>query len=94
MSATFTAQMSPRKGLWRLYVVLLNTTDSWPEHDFGHGTSVPTLADRAAALQRLGYEPTTGEKWDWTEASDAPGDPASPVTLIAATRVRLLEGDA
>ncbi|MFE9602555.1 DUF6303 family protein [Streptomyces hokutonensis] len=81
----FTAQMSVREGRWRLYVALLNTTEQWPEHRFGH--SVPTFMDRTDALSVLGFAPVPGAEWEWTEDSETPDDPASPVVLIAAIRV-------
>lgn len=84
----FTAQMSMGRGRWRLYVVLLNTTDAWPEHRFGRAVPVPTFTERTAALNALGFEPAPGAVWLWTEYSDELDDPASPVTLIAAVRVR------
>ncbi|MFD3572399.1 DUF6303 family protein [Streptomyces sp. NPDC058644] len=86
MPQEFTAQVSMNAGRWRLYVVLLNTTDPWPEHTFG--SSVPTFTDRTQALSGLGFEPVPGVEWNWTEDSTEPGDPASPVCLIAAVRVR------
>ncbi|MFF3821126.1 DUF6303 family protein [Streptomyces bluensis] len=84
----FTAQMSVRAGRWRLYVALLNTTEQWPEHRFGR--SVPTFTDRTNALSVLGFEPVPGAEWAWTEDSENPDNPASPVVLIAAIRVRSL----
>ncbi|MFF1723723.1 DUF6303 family protein [Streptomyces sviceus] len=92
MEQTFTAQMSVFKGRWRLYVVLLNTTDAWPEFTFTSSLTVPTFTQRADALSVLGFEPVPGAQWQWTEDSDTPEDPASPVVLIAATRVRTREG--
>ncbi|MER6954472.1 DUF6303 family protein [Streptomyces sp. NPDC000618] len=86
----FAAQMSVRAGRWRLYVVLLNTTEQWPEHRFGR--SVPTFTDRTDALSVLGFEPVPGAEWTWTEDSELPDDPASPVVLIAAIRVRARSG--
>ncbi len=91
MAQEFTAQMSMYQGRWRLYVVLLNTTDPWPEHSFGR--TVPTFTQRADALNVLGFEPVPGAEWRWTEDSDNPDDPASPVVLIAATRVRSQTGE-
>ncbi|WAZ22735.1 DUF6303 family protein [Streptomyces cinnabarinus] len=82
----FTAQMSVRAGRWRLYVALMNTTEVWPEYRFGR--SVPTFTDRTDALSALGFEPVPGAEWTWTEDSETPDDPASPVVLIAAIRVR------
>ncbi|MFJ9249934.1 DUF6303 family protein [Streptomyces sp. NPDC101776] len=86
----FTAQMSVRDGRWRLYVALMNTTDRWPDHRFGR--TVPTFTDRTDALSVLGFEPVTGAEWEWTEDTETYGDPASPVVLIAAIRVRSWAG--
>ncbi|MGW3938473.1 DUF6303 family protein [Streptomyces phaeochromogenes] len=86
----FTAQMSVCEGFWRLYVVLLNTTDAWPEHRFG--CAVPTFTDRTDALSVLGFEPVPGAEWTWTEDSETPDNPAAPVVLIAAIRVRSWSG--
>jgi hypothetical protein len=66
-------------------VALLNTTKQWPEHRFGRTT--PTFTDRTDALSVLGFEPVLGAEWEWTEDSETPDDPASPVVLIAAIRV-------
>ncbi|MGW3105282.1 DUF6303 family protein [Streptomyces sp. NPDC001100] len=86
----FTAQMSVRDGRWRLYVALLNTTEQWPEHRLGR--TVPTFTDRTDSLSALGFEPVPGAEWEWTEDSETPGNPASPVVLIAAIRVRSWSG--
>ncbi|WP_180686088.1 DUF6303 family protein [Streptomyces gossypiisoli] len=86
MPEEFTAQMSMRRGRWRLYVVLLNTTEQWPEYTFNR--AVPTFTERADALSVLGFEPVPGAEWTWTEDTEIPFDPASPVVLIAAIRVR------
>ncbi|MFJ7334644.1 DUF6303 family protein [Streptomyces sp. NPDC101116] len=88
MAGEFTAQMSTRRGRWRLYVVLMNTTARWPEHNFDRGGPVPTLTDRVNALSVLGFEPVPDAAWQWTEDSETPFDPSSPVLLIAAIRVR------
>ncbi|MGW0600648.1 DUF6303 family protein [Streptomyces sp. NPDC002776] len=87
----FTAQMSVRDGRWRLYVALLNTTEPWPECAFS-GDTVPTFTDRGDALSVLGFEPAAGAEWTWIEDSVTPDDPASPVVLIAAIRVRSRAG--
>ncbi|MFL5993187.1 MAG: DUF6303 family protein [Streptomyces sp.] len=89
---TFTAQMSVFKGRWRLYVVLLNTTKRWPEFTFTGSLAVPTFTQRTEALSVLGFEPVPGTDWRWTEDSDDPDNPTSPVVLIAATRVRSWTG--
>ncbi|GGZ24245.1 DUF6303 family protein [Streptomyces poonensis] len=88
MATEFTAQMSMHRGRWRLYVVLLNTVDPWPEYDFGRTAPVPTFTERVNALTALDFGPVPGAQWAWTEDSDIPDDPASPVCLIAAVRVR------
>jgi hypothetical protein len=87
MAGEFTAQMSVFKGQWRLYVVLLNTTERWPEFGFDRAVPVPTFTERAEALSVLGFELVPGVEWRWTEDSKDPDDPSSPVVLIAATRV-------
>ncbi|MFJ8786785.1 DUF6303 family protein [Streptomyces sp. NPDC102476] len=89
---TFTAQMSGFKGQWRLYVVLLNTTDPWPEFGFDRSLPVPTFTERTDALSVLGFEPVPGATWAWTEDRETCGEPASPVVLIAATQVRSRTG--
>ncbi|MFG2552174.1 DUF6303 family protein [Streptomyces sp. NPDC048581] len=89
---TFTALMSVFKGQWRVYVVLLNTTERWPEFTFVGSLAVPTFTQRAEALSVLGFEPVPGADWAWTEDSETYGDPASPVVLIAAVQVRSWAG--
>jgi hypothetical protein len=92
MAREFTAQMSVYKGRWRLYIVLLNTTDLWPEFSFDRAAPAPTLTERTEALSVLGFELVPGAEWRWTEDSQDPDDPSSPVVLIAATRVRSWTG--
>ncbi|MCC9740397.1 DUF6303 family protein [Streptomyces sp. MNU89] len=92
MAGEFTAQMSRRRGRWRLYVALMNNAARWPEYSFEHGGPVPTLTDRVNALSVLGFEPVPGAQWQWTEDSETPFDPCSPVLLIAAIRVRSWAG--
>lgn len=81
------AQISQRGGRWRLYVVLSNMSDQWPEHRFPGGSPVPTLAERSRALNALGYALTDGTEWRWIEDSEDPDDPSTPVVLIAAAAV-------
>ncbi|WP_055715432.1 DUF6303 family protein [Streptomyces torulosus] len=90
MEALFTAQMSVRRGRWRLYVVLMNTTERWPEYEFG--PTVPTFTDRVNALTALGFEPLPDAQWEWTEDTETHADPSSPVILIAAIGVRSWTG--
>ncbi|OEJ59711.1 hypothetical protein BGM19_18690 [Streptomyces agglomeratus] len=90
MAPTFTAQMavSQTTGCWRLYVALLGVPVSqWPEHDFGQGAVVPTVAERSRALNALGFTFTDGTEWEWTETSNTVDDAASPVRLIASITV-------
>ncbi|MFF8947991.1 DUF6303 family protein [Streptomyces sp. NPDC014940] len=88
----FTAQMSVRDGRWRLYVVLLGTTERWPEFTFGRRRAVPTLTERSRALNRLGFEPMADGAWAWSEDSEIPDDPSTAVLLIASTQVRSRAG--
>jgi hypothetical protein len=92
MAREFTAQMSMYRGRWRLYVVLLNTAERWPEYSFDRALPVPTFTERVNALSVLGFEPVPGTAWAWTEDSQDPDDPASPVVLIAAIQVRSWTG--
>jgi hypothetical protein len=86
--AAFTAQMARRRGRWRLYVVLLNTCEAWPERDLGGGAAVPTVQERSRALNALGYALIDGSRWEWIEGSETPDDPSSAVLLIASVTVR------
>ncbi len=92
MAREFTAQMSMHRGRWRLYVVLLNTAERWPEYGFDRALPVPTFTERVNALSVLGFEPVPGAAWAWTEDRRDPDDPASSVVLIAAIRVRSWTG--
>lgn len=92
MAGEFTAQMSVSRGRWRLYVVLLNTTERWPEFGFDRALPVPTFTERTHALSVLGFELLPGAEWTWTEYSETLDDPASPVCLVAAIRVRSRSG--
>ncbi|KKD09718.1 hypothetical protein TN53_01385 [Streptomyces sp. WM6386] len=80
--------MSAFKDGWRLYVVLMDTTDPWPEFGFDRAAPVPTFTERVNALSVLGFEPVPGAEWEWTEYSADPDDPSTAVTLLAAMRVR------
>ncbi|MFJ5679519.1 DUF6303 family protein [Streptomyces sp. NPDC093097] len=85
-----TAQMSNYRGWWFLYVVLYGASH-WPEHNWGKGAAIPTPAERAAALDALGYEVPDDAEWTWIEDSEVPGDPSSPVRLSARITVRAKE---
>ncbi|MGY4907109.1 DUF6303 family protein [Streptomyces sp. 900116325] len=82
------AQMSNSGGRWHLYVPLMNAATVWPEYDWARRSTVPTLAEREQALSALGYESAPDGEWTWVEDSDTPGDPTSPVRLIAAATIR------
>ncbi|MDF3288362.1 DUF6303 family protein [Streptomyces silvisoli] len=82
------AQMSSRGDSWCLYVVLWGTASRWPERCWGSGAAIPTPVQRAEALRELGYEVAPGATWEWYEINAVPGDPSSPVELIAHIRVQ------
>lgn len=50
---------------WVLYVALMGETQ-WPTHAWP-GNTVPTPQERAAALASLGFTPTLGAEWEWSE---------------------------
>ncbi|GHB22767.1 MULTISPECIES: DUF6303 family protein [Streptomyces phaeochromogenes group] len=89
---THTAVLSVQSatGKWRLFVGLLNTTASWPEHVFT-APEIPTPTARTAALALLGYEPVAGAQWEWSEDTAAPDGPAD---LLASLTVREQTGGA
>jgi hypothetical protein len=88
---TLTAQMSSDGGPWRLYVVLYGESE-WPDFRWEGSGPVPTVAERRAVLEVLGYEVAPGAQWSWTEDSRDLGDDSTPVLLIAAVSVRALGG--
>nr|WTB33653.1 DUF6303 family protein [Streptomyces sp. NBC_00830] len=93
MRKTFRAQMTNSAGSWHLYVPLFNRrATQWPEYDWHRTAPAPTLTERERALNGLGYDVPVGAEWSWTEDSDIPGDPASPVRLIATVTVRPTAG--
>ncbi|MET7656239.1 MULTISPECIES: DUF6303 family protein [unclassified Streptomyces] len=81
------AQMSSDGGPWRLYVVLYGEPE-WPTFRWERSGSVPTVAERRAVLDMLGYEPVPGAAWSWSEDSRDPDDDATATILIAAVGVR------
>ncbi|WP_435601483.1 DUF6303 family protein [Streptomyces sp. C10-9-1] len=83
----FAAQLSVWEGRWRLYVVLLGSAERWPEFSFGRRRVVPSVQERSRALDRLGYVLADGARWEWSEDSEIPDDPGSPVLLIGSVRV-------
>jgi hypothetical protein len=84
---------NPRRAHWQLYVVTHGTT-AWPTHDWpaAHRHSIPTQADRTAALAQLGYQPAPGAEWEWLESEtpDYHGHPAEP-SVIASIRIVPIE---
>ncbi|MFE9256245.1 DUF6303 family protein [Streptomyces sp. NPDC006879] len=86
------AQMACRSGRWHLYVIKFGVP-KWPTHRFT-GAAVPTLAERAQALEALGYVLTGPPEWDWMEDAEQYGNPASPVVLIAVAHVAPAVGGA
>ncbi|MYT30652.1 MULTISPECIES: DUF6303 family protein [unclassified Streptomyces] len=87
---TAVLSVSSTTGTWRLFVGLLNTTDPWPEHVFS-SSEIPTPAARTAALTLLGYEPTDGAEWEWSEDTAAAD---GPVHLLSSMKVRERTGGA
>lgn len=85
----FTAQMSRSLdgSHWRIYVVVLGSTE-WPSIPMREPKGViPTVTARAAALEELGFR-TQSElpEWEWEEL-DSLGDLDVPVELFATTTV-------
>ncbi|MEV8392730.1 MULTISPECIES: DUF6303 family protein [unclassified Streptomyces] len=71
---------------WAVYVVLPGES-RWPEVLLPAYRGIPSVIDRAAALNRLGYVPfRTCRYWNWVETEN-PRDTASPVRLIATLAV-------
>lgn len=70
---------------WELYIVVYNTTDSWPAHQWpvARRYQLPTITERTEALARLGYAPAPDAEWEWqeTETPDDHGHPAPPCFL-------------
>lgn len=92
MADTYTAQMSGHDG-WHLYIALFaSLSGRWPECKWEQSAPVPTVAERATVLAKLGYEIVPGTEWEWCESSDDPDDPTSAVHLIAAVTVRRVSG--
>ncbi|WP_308416926.1 DUF6303 family protein [Streptomyces sp. AJS327] len=52
------------------------------------GSAPPSVQECSRALDVLGYAVVPGVEGEWTESSESPDDPASPVCLIASVRVR------
>ncbi|MFJ6179882.1 DUF6303 family protein [Streptomyces sp. NPDC092295] len=71
---------------WAVYVVLPGDAQ-WPEVLLPADGGIPSIGDRATALQRLDYVPfRTCPYWGWVETEN-PRDTASPVRLIATLAV-------
>jgi hypothetical protein len=91
---TYRAQVTRRRGVgWLLFVVVPGLVGDWPTTDFltidGHP---PTLADRARALESLGYRlADPGAVWEWMETQDgaecSPQTGDEPVELSASVQV-------
>lgn len=60
---------STNRAHWELYVVLYNTTDAWPAHQWpvSRRHQPPTVTERADALEKLGYTPAPEAEWTWQE---------------------------
>ncbi|MFF0297737.1 DUF6303 family protein [Kitasatospora sp. NPDC004614] len=81
---TYRTVLSSRGGdSWRLFVALPGRVADWPDAEFP-GAAIPTIRDRDAALEELGYRLAAGADWDWWEDTDTDGR----VTLLASTWAR------
>lgn len=85
------AHLVNRDGRWRLFVALPDGRRNWPTHYF-EGAVAPTVEERSRVLAGLGYALTDDSEWVWVEDSELVDDPASPVVLIAHTRVSEIVG--
>lgn len=87
------AKMSHRSGdgpRWLVYVV--TRVGNWePRTYLPCVDGIPSVADRTAALAKLGYTPVTpADRWDWVECGSGDSGPC----LIAETRVVRRNADA
>ncbi|WP_042404445.1 DUF6303 family protein [Streptacidiphilus carbonis] len=93
---TFEAELRPKQGGWRLDVRLPGLPGSgWPTTSFSdRGTTVPTVTERNAALEALGYRPADPDAehvgWAWIEAQETADEAAY---FIGVTRVLPLRAD-
>jgi hypothetical protein len=73
---------STNRAHWELYLVVYNSADSWPSHQWpvARRHQVPTIAERNDALARLGYALAPYAEWDWQE-SETPDYHGHPSTL-------------
>ncbi|MFJ8442280.1 DUF6303 family protein [Kitasatospora griseola] len=80
-ASAYRTVLSSRGGKsWRLFVALPGRVADWPEAEFP-GAGIPTVDDRVAALEGLGYRLAAGADWDWCEDAGTDGR----VTLLAST---------
>ncbi|MFG3001302.1 DUF6303 family protein [Streptomyces sp. NPDC048340] len=77
-------------GEWELYVVDDCPARCWPTYEFRRIEPVPTLAERTAALARLGYEVADDDAvWEWMEMRDTA---RADVRLLASLDVTPIGG--
>ncbi|MFM9815635.1 DUF6303 family protein [Streptomyces scabiei] len=80
---TYDAELRRTQGGWRLDVQVpgMLAQGGLPSTEFsGRGPTVPTVAERNAALEELGYGPVDPERgalaWSWIEAQEFPDQAA------------------
>lgn len=87
---------NPQRARWELYVVVYNTTATWPSFQWpvSKRHTIPTPAERVEALARLGYQPAPGAEWEWQE-SETPAyhDHPSAVSMLGTIRIVPLDQD-
>lgn len=71
-------------GEWEIYVVNDGPSQCWPSYEFRRIQPIPTLAERTAALARLGYEVVDEAVWEWQEMHNGTG---ADVRLLASLDV-------
>jgi hypothetical protein len=90
--STCEAELRPKEGGWRLDVRVPGPVSGWPTTMFSdRGTTVPTVAERTAALAAVGYRPADPDAehigWSWIEVQESPDEAAY---FIGVTPVRPL----
>ncbi|MEU3279243.1 DUF6303 family protein [Streptomyces antibioticus] len=80
---SYDAELRRTQGGWRLQVQVpgMLAKGDWPTTEFsGRGPTMPTVAERDAALEELGYRPVDPERgalgWSWIEAQEFPDQAA------------------
>lgn len=87
---SYDAELRCTQGGWRLEVQVPAAKGGWPTTEFsGRGPTVPTVAERNAALEELGYRPVDPERgalgWSWIEAQEFPDQAAYFIGTVQVT---------